>query len=39
MIIGELADRGWGKQNFKSVFAMLTGLMVIYAFGFFNLVF
>ena len=33
MIIGELADRGWGKQNFKSVFAMLTGLMVIYAFG------
>ena len=33
MIIGELADRGWGKQYFKSVFAMLTGLMVIYAFG------
>ena len=37
MIIGELADRGWGKQNFKSVFAMLTGLMVIYAFGIFQL--
>ena len=37
MIIGELADRGWGKQNFKSVFAMLIGLMVIYAFGIFQL--
>ena len=37
MIIGELADRGWGKQNFKSVFAMLTGLIVIYAFGIFQL--
>ena len=37
MIIGELADRGWGKQHFKSVFAMLTGLMVIYVFGIFQL--
>ena len=37
MIIGELADRGWGKQNFKSIFAMLTGLIVIYAFGIFQL--
>ena len=37
MIIGELADRGWGKQNFKSVFAMLIGLIVIYAFGIFQL--
>ena len=37
MIIGELADRGWGKQNFKSVFAMLTGLTVIYVFGIFQL--
>ena len=36
MIIGELADRGWGKQNFKSVFAMLIGLMVIYVFGIFR---
>ena len=33
MIIGELADRGWGKQNFKSVFAMLIGLIIIYFFG------
>jgi biotin transport system substrate-specific component len=37
MIIGELADRGWGKQNFKSVFAMLIGLVIIYAFGIFQL--
>ena len=37
MIIGELADRGWGKQNFKSVFAMFIGLIVIYAFGIFQL--
>ena len=37
MIIGELADRGWGKQNFKSVFAMLIGLITIYAFGIFQL--
>ena len=37
MIIGELADRGWGKQNFKSVLAMLIGLIVIYAFGVFQL--
>ena len=37
MIIGELADRGWGKQNFKSVFAMLIGLIIIYAFGIFQL--
>ena len=37
MIIGELADRGWGKQNFKSVFAMLLGLFVIYSCGVFQL--
>ena len=37
MIIGELADRGWGKQNFKSVFAMLIGLIIIYVFGIFQL--
>ena len=37
MIIGELADRGWGKHNFKSIFAMLIGLIVIYAFGVFQL--
>ena len=37
VIIGELADRGWGKQIFKSVFAMLIGLIVIYTCGVFQL--
>ena len=39
IIIGELADRGWGKSHFKSVFAMLLGLIVIYTFGIFQLSF
>ncbi len=33
MIVGELADRGWGKQYFKSVITMLIGLTVIYTCG------
>ena len=33
IIIGELADRGWGKSHFKSVFAMSLGLIVIYKIG------
>ena len=37
IIIGELADRGWGKLLFKSVFAMLLGLFVIYICGVFQL--
>ncbi len=37
MIIGELADRGWGKMYFKSVFTMLIGLIVIYTCGIFQL--
>ena len=37
IIIGELADRGWGKHNSKSVFAMLIGLIVIYTVGIFQL--
>ena len=37
IIIGELADRGWGKLLFKSVFAMLIGLFVIYICGVFQL--
>ena len=37
IIIGELADRGWGKSHFKSVLAMLIGLIVIYTFGIFQL--
>ena len=37
ILIGELADRGWGKFLFKSVFAMLLGLFVIYSCGVFQL--
>ena len=37
IIIGEFADRGWGKSHFKSVFAMSLGLIVIYTFGIFQL--
>ena len=37
ILIGELADRGWGKSIFKSVFAMLIGLLIIYICGVFQL--
>ena len=37
ILIGELADRGWGRSLFKSVFAMLTGLFIIYICGVFQL--
>ena len=33
IIVGELADRGWGKFLFKSIFAMLIGMFMIYLFG------
>ena len=33
VIVGELADRGWGKEIFKSVSAMILGLIVIYICG------
>ena len=33
LIVGELADRGWGKFLFKSVFAMMLGMLTIYTFG------
>ncbi len=33
VILGEFADRGWGKSLFKSIVAMLTGLLVIYFMG------
>ena len=33
IIIGELADRGWGKRIIKSVLAMLIGMFVIYFCG------
>ena len=33
VIVGELADRGWGREIFKSVSAMILGLIVIYICG------
>jgi biotin transport system substrate-specific component len=39
IIIGELADRGWGKYMIKSVFAMLIGMFVIYFCGILQLSF
>ena len=33
IVIGDLADRGWGKNLFKSIVAMLLGLFIIYFFG------
>ena len=33
IIVGELADRGWGKFLFKSIFAMLIGMFMIYFCG------
>ena len=37
ILIGELADRGWGRSLYKSVFAMLIGLFTIYICGVFQL--
>ena len=39
IIIGELADRGWGKYLGKSIVAMLIGLIVIYVCGIIQLSF
>ena len=33
IIVGELADRGWGKFLFKSILSMLIGMLIIYFFG------
>ena len=33
IIVGELANRGWGQYLFKSMFAMLIGMLIIYFFG------
>jgi len=33
IILGELADRGWGKKFVTSIFCMLIGLIIIYLFG------
>ena len=37
VVVGELADRGWGKKIIQSVFAMLLGMFTIYFFGIFQL--
>ena len=37
VVVGELADRGWGKKIIHSVFAMLLGMFTIYFFGIFQL--
>ena len=39
IIVGELADRGWGKFMIKSVLAMLIGMFVIYFCGILQLSF
>ena len=36
-VVGELADRGWGKKIIQSIFAMLLGMFIIYFFGIFQL--
>ena len=33
IVLGELADRGWGKLFLKSILAMLIGMLIIYSFG------
>ena len=33
IIVGELADRGWGKFILKSILSMLIGMFIIYFFG------
>ena len=37
VVVGELADKGWGKKIIQSVFAMLLGMFTIYFFGIFQL--
>ena len=37
ILIGELADRGWGRSLYKSILAMLIGLFTIYICGIFQL--
>ena len=33
IVLGELADRGWGKHFLKSISTMLVGMFIIYFFG------
>ena len=37
IVVGELADRGWGKKIIQSILAMLFGMFTIYFFGIFQL--
>ena len=39
LVLGELADRGWGKLFLKSILAMLIGMFIIYFFGILQLSF
>ncbi len=33
LVVGELADREWGKTYFKSILSMFLGMIIIYFFG------
>jgi biotin transport system substrate-specific component len=39
LVLGEMADRGWGKLFLKSILAMLIGMFIIYFFGILQLSF
>ena len=39
VVLGELADRGWGRLFFKSILAMMIGMITIYLFGILQLIF
>ena len=33
LILGELADRGWGRNIVSAIFCMILGMFIIYSFG------
>ena len=33
LVLGELADRGWGRNILSSIFCMMLGMLIIYFFG------
>ena len=33
LVLGELADRGWGRNILSSIFCMMLGMFIIYFFG------
>ena len=37
LVLGELADRGWGRNILSSIFCMMMGMLIIYFFGIFQL--